>query len=83
MLSVSATPVETLERAHGIARETGLQFVYVGNVPGHPLNSTYCPSCNELLIIRMHFEIVKNRIADGSCPTCGTRIPGVWRETRS
>ena len=83
MLSVSSTPVETLERAHGIAREIGLQFVYVGNVPGHPLNSTYCPSCNELLINRKHFEIVKNRIVNGSCPACGTAIPGVWRSARS
>ena len=78
MQSINATPVETLEKAHGIARETGLQFVYVGNVPGHPLNSTYCPDCNELLIKRTHFEIVKNRIAKGACPACGTRIPGVW-----
>ena len=43
------TPVETLERHHAIAKEEGLKFVYIGNVPGHPLENTYCPNCgNEL-----------------------------------
>jgi len=78
LTSLPATPVQTLEKAHAIALESGLQYVYIGNVPGHTRNSTYCSHCGELLIHRLQFEIVENRITDGSCPSCGTRIPGYW-----
>lgn len=74
------TPVATLERAARIARRAGLQFVYLGNVPGHRLENTYCPGCGRLLIRRRGFTVLENHItAAGSCPTCETRIPGVWQ----
>lgn len=49
------TPVETLEKAYSIAKEVGLKYVYIGNVPGHKYNSTYCPKCRKRLIYRIHF----------------------------
>ncbi|MFQ6084943.1 MAG: radical SAM protein [Candidatus Bathyarchaeia archaeon] len=70
------TPVETLERAHSIAIDEGMKYVYIGNVPGHPLENTYCPNCNELLIKRWIFSIVKVNLGKGkSCPACGEKIP--------
>src|SRR3990167_9031250 len=36
------TPVRTLEMARRIAQEAGLNFAYVGNVPGHEGEHTYC-----------------------------------------
>lgn len=73
------TPVRTLERAWKIGRNVGLEFVYAGNVLGHPYDHTYCPGCNTMLIQRMGFDVVVNRIHSGYCPKCGREIAGVWR----
>ncbi len=72
------TPVETLEAAAQIADAEGLKFVYIGNVPGHPRNSTYCPRCGETVIARVHFAVLKMALADGKCAACGQPIPGIW-----
>ena len=70
-----ATPVATLERIIEIGKSCGLQFVYIGNVPGHPLENTYCPSCGELLIQRMGYSIAECNLAGNRCTFCGESIP--------
>jgi len=76
MTSVSATGVEELEKAYMTAKQAGLNYVYLGNVPGHPSENTYCPNCNELLIKRYGFEITQwNLTSDMRCPVCGQQIP--------
>jgi pyruvate formate lyase activating enzyme len=77
--SAQPTPVRTLERAWKIGREARLEFVYAGNVPGHPYDNTYCPDCNTMLIQRRGFEVMMNRICDGRCAKCGREIAGVWK----
>ncbi len=72
------TPVATLERAWEIGRGAGLNYVYLGNVPGHPGENTVCPGCGEILIRRVGFQIIKNRLDNGTCPDCQRSIPGVW-----
>jgi pyruvate formate lyase activating enzyme len=72
------TPVATLERAREVALAAGLRYPYVGNVPGHPGNSTYCPGCNETVIERTGFFVTANRLANGRCPACKTPVAGVW-----
>ena len=72
------TPVETLEAAVQIADEEGLKFVYIGNVPGHRRNSTFCPRCGKLLVERMHFFTLRVNLKEGKCPYCGEPIPGIW-----
>lgn len=73
---VSPTPVSKLERVWRIGKEAGLWYVYLGNVPGHQWENTYCHHCGTLLIERYVFDIIKNKIVDGKCPECGTLIPG-------
>ena len=51
------TPLQTMERAHDIGREAGLDFVYLGNVLGHRYENTYCPGCGELLIRRWGLSV--------------------------
>jgi pyruvate formate lyase activating enzyme len=75
---LTATPVETLETAAEIADAEGLRYVYIGNLPGHRRNSTYCPTCGEELIRRSHFTVSQIRIDEGRCPACGLAIPGIW-----
>jgi pyruvate formate lyase activating enzyme len=76
--NLQPTPVATLERAREIAMAKGLRFVFVGNVPGHPANSTYCPGCGEAVIKRSGFFVRESRLQDGKCGNCGEVIPGVW-----
>lgn len=73
------TPINTLEEAHAIACEAGLDYVTIGNVPGHKYNSTFCPHCQKLLIKRIHFSVLSNHIEEGKCKFCGYRIPGIWQ----
>jgi pyruvate formate lyase activating enzyme len=75
MTASVSTPVEVLERAYVACKDAGLNYVYVGNVPGHPCESTYCPNCNELVVKRFGFEVVRwNLGKDMRCPVCGTQI---------
>ncbi len=73
------TPISTLETCHKIAKEAKLNYVYLGNVNGHPAESTYCPRCKKVLIQRMGYSILQNAITSGKC-TCGQPIPGVWEK---
>jgi len=68
------TPVKTLETALKIAHDEGLRYVYIGNVPGHAGDSTYCPKCGELLIERYGFDITRYGLKDKQCPKCGAKI---------
>src|SRR6185503_18336414 len=64
-----------------IVASEGLRFVYAGNIPGHVRNweNTYCPGCGALLVERRGFRVLKNRIPDGTCPSCARSIPGFWQ----
>jgi pyruvate formate lyase activating enzyme len=72
------TPVSTLEKAREIAQEEGMNFVYIGNVPGHKGENTYCPNCKQVLIERVGYRIIQINLKDGKCAFCGKTIPGVW-----
>lgn len=75
MRDVPATPIDTLEKHYAIAKEEGLKFVYIGNIPGHPLENTYCPNCGIELIKRNGFRITKSNIDNkGRCLKCGEDI---------
>jgi len=78
MKNLPPTPVSTLERLHGIARAQGLFFSYVGNVPGHPAEHTFCPGCGKLLVRRTGYNVRTEGLKDGKCAGCGRAIPGVW-----
>ena len=78
LTNLAPTPVSALENAKSVARNAGLNYVYLGNVPGHPAENTYCPGCKNVLIRRSGYIILENRIIDGKCGSCGTVIPGVW-----
>ncbi|MEX2750779.1 MAG: radical SAM protein, partial [Candidatus Freyarchaeota archaeon] len=76
MTDREATPIQTLERARELGLSEGLKYVYIGNVPGHKGENTWCPNCGELLIERYIFSITKYRITpENKCPRCGAQIP--------
>ncbi len=73
------TPIQTLRAAHGIATAAGIRHVYLGNIPTDPANHTYCHKCKTRLIQRMGYIVRENKVtAQGACPKCGTKLPGVF-----
>jgi len=71
------TPATTLQRARRIAREVGLHYVYTGNVHDAEGGSTWCPSCNALLIERDWFTLGRWGLdEEGRCVSCGHTLPG-------
>jgi pyruvate formate lyase activating enzyme len=78
LTTLNPTPAETLEKARQIAQDVGLNFVYLGNIPGNPAENTYCPRCKKALIQRSGFSVLSNNIINGRCKFCGRQIPGVW-----
>ena len=77
LMNLLPTPAETLRMAREIGLETGLRYVYQGNILGEG-ETTYCYNCGEPLVNRYGYYITKNSIKDSRCPRCGTKIDGVW-----
>ncbi len=89
MMDLPSTPVETLVKHHAVAKEVGLKYAYIGNVPGHPLENTYCPGCDREVIKRYGFDILKWRLDENNrCKHCGYKqaivggLQDTWREFR-
>jgi pyruvate formate lyase activating enzyme len=75
--------VSHLIRAAEIGQEAGLRYVYAGNLPGQvgDYEHTFCPQCRQRLITRSGYIILDYALtAQGTCPRCGTPIPGVWTD---
>ncbi len=76
LTDIPRTPLETLEKAYNIAKAEGLKYVYLGNVPNHRLENTYCPKCGELVIERTIDGIKKFLLKrDLKCPRCDEKVP--------
>jgi pyruvate formate lyase activating enzyme len=76
--SLPPTPVSTLEKARNTALSSGLEYVYIGNIPGHEGEHTFCPKCKRLLIQRIGYMVGENHLKGGKCKFCGKPIPGIW-----
>jgi len=75
MIDVEPTPVSTLEKAYDIAKEMGVKYVYLGNVPSHRYENTYCHNCGKLLVERSGFTVFKIHTTNGRCPKCNVEVP--------
>jgi len=80
MDDVGDTPVERLVSACEIGQRAGLRYVYAGNRPGRvgEHEHTRCPQCRSVVIERLGFHVLNNRLHEGHCPDCGQPIPGFW-----
>ncbi|MFC1858951.1 AmmeMemoRadiSam system radical SAM enzyme [Thermodesulfobacteriota bacterium] len=78
MLHLPPTPIATLEKAYEIAKLKGMHYPFVGNVPGHAGNHTYCPACGKAVIRRTGFFITAKNLKQGRCNFCNEPIAGVW-----
>jgi pyruvate formate lyase activating enzyme len=78
LLNLPPTPVATLERFRNYAMSKGIRYAYVGNVPNHPGNHTYCPQCGKVVIQRNAIFLEQRNMVHGNCKFCGKSIPGVF-----
>jgi pyruvate formate lyase activating enzyme len=79
MADTDNTSPEDLMKAAAIGKESGLRYVYAGNLPGRAGTSenTFCPGCGELLVERYGYRILKNKLdSEDLCPSCARQIPG-------
>jgi pyruvate formate lyase activating enzyme len=74
MRDLNSTPMSTLGSAYETARSSGLNHVYLGNVPPGDYENTYCPKCGKLLIERRGFSTRSHFVSDDKCPSCGSAI---------
>src|SRR5919201_4930826 len=84
MMEFDNTPIKTLENHHTVAKEEGLRYAYIGNVPGHPLEHTYCPECKGIAIRRYGFSISSwNLDENNCCKNCGYPLPIIGKLTKA
>ncbi|MCC6554903.1 MAG: AmmeMemoRadiSam system radical SAM enzyme [Polyangiaceae bacterium] len=66
------TPIPRLIRAREVAKEMGLEHVYIGNVYDTDHSNTYCNGCGELLISRYGLNATIRALDErGRCKKCG------------
>jgi len=81
MIEPDNTTAQALIRAAEIGQQSGLRYVYAGNLPGRvgPYEDTHCPNCGTAVVKRIGYRILEKTIKpDGACPRCATVIPGFW-----
>lgn len=82
MLDVPSTPLSTLVRARQLALNKGLKYVYTGNLHDPEGQSTWCPSCKQLVIGRDGYDLTDWSLdAQGACSKCGTKVAGVFESS--
>lgn len=75
MMEFPRTPVETLEQHYNLARKMGMEYVYIGNVPGSKYQNTYCPNCGSICVERDMMQTLSFYLSeDGKCSNCGKYV---------
>ncbi|MFO7956423.1 MAG: AmmeMemoRadiSam system radical SAM enzyme [Candidatus Brocadiia bacterium] len=75
---LTATPVETMERAQELGQEAGLNYIYLGNVLTPEGQNTRCPECGHLLVRRSGLGRPEVAISEPKCPECGHPVPFIF-----
>jgi pyruvate formate lyase activating enzyme len=84
LMDLPMTPTKTLEKHYEVAKKVGLKYVYLGNVPGHKWENTYCPECKKMVIERLGFDITAwNLDEKNDCEFCGNHIPIIGKLSKS
>lgn len=68
------TPTKKLDYALQTAKEKGMHYIYLGNIPSEDGSNTYCPACHNLLIERMYYQAMVTGMKGNKCKKCGEKI---------
>ncbi|MDD5492463.1 MAG: AmmeMemoRadiSam system radical SAM enzyme [bacterium] len=72
-MTAEPTPLATLHKARDIAVKK-LKYVYIGNVFEERETKTYCPHCQELMIIRQGYRTAVRAVKNSHCTKCGNKV---------
>jgi len=75
MANVPKTPMDTMIKAYEIAKETGILFPYIGNVPNGDYENTICPNCGNICIKRQGYLTNLDGINKNKCSKCKNSLP--------
>jgi len=78
MMNTRSTPFAVLKKAYDIGKETGLKYVYSGNVLDERTGSTFCPGCSKLLIRRNWYYVENIALKGNKCDWCGHLVKGIF-----
>lgn len=79
MVDRPPTPLETMHRAHDMAREK-LSHVYLGNIHDDESGHTFCPGCGKKVIDRRGYRVHDLKLDAGNrCAYCGFELNLVGR----
>jgi pyruvate formate lyase activating enzyme len=78
LADLNPTTTQSVIDAVNIAVESGMKFVYTGNMSGKGGENTVCPVCKHILVRRHGYDVSMKDLTDGACPVCGKLIPGIW-----
>lgn len=78
MTNKPRTPASTLTKARNIALNSGIKFCYVGNIHDSKAQTTYCPSCQKILIKRDWHYITELNMNKNKCVYCGYNLAGIF-----
>jgi len=74
-----ATALQSLINARQYAMQSGINYVYTGNVHYQPGDTTYCPNCQSVPIERDWYNLNHWQLTpDGCCSHCGYKPAGVF-----
>lgn len=76
--NVEPTSILVLKQAYQIAKDMGIKYVYLGNVPDVDYVKTLCSDCGALLVERIGYQTFTQGIDAGKCKQCGFKANGVW-----
>jgi len=73
------TPISTLTMARNMAIKEGINYCYIGNVHSIEGQTTYCPNCNEPVIIRDWHSVLDVRLSENKCQNCRESVSGIFK----
>ena len=81
MLDTPRTSVKLLQIAYNIGKNTGLNYVYMGNA--NLVNESKCPKCDEIFLQRITYKTTINNNRYGVlCMRCNKKLDGVFNSVR-
>ena len=82
MKDIGNTPVTRMKFAYDVGKDAGLKYVYLGNIQCAHCEDTSCPQCHKKVIQRnwFHVQLPTDSTFSGVCPSCGTKIDGIWQQ---
>ena len=79
LTELNPTSTDVVLKSVELALQSGIKYVYSGNLRSENREITFCPECGIQLIEREIFRMKVNRIENNKCFNCSEEISGLWQ----